>query len=120
MLADGYASQAGSRKIVWQPHLDEVEVELEFENGTFSIACPPEAAMLVSSFDFADADETFNLAMMQAVSGLASKTLVRDAAQFWLRKGVLRVAPGGEDHSFVFARHYDPHEAGITTCARER
>lgn len=88
--------------------MDEVDLEITFTNGTFQFRVPPEAAILLSSFDFpADSQESFNLALLSAVTGLADKNLLKAALLYWLKKRVIEPCPDVPFH-FRFASIYDP------------
>ena len=88
--------------------MDEVEVEVTFSNGTFNFHAPPEAAILLTSFDFpADTQESFNFSLISAVSSISDKNLLKSALLFWLKKRVIVACPDEPFH-FRFAMEFDP------------
>ena len=100
-----------SKTVTWRPHLDEAQIELTFANGTFSFKAPPEAAMLITSFDFpSDAQESFSLSILIAISGISDKAMLKAALTFWLKKRVIIKCPREAFH-FRFASEYDPSKS---------
>ncbi len=82
-------------------------MELTFTNGTFPFRAPPEAATLLTSFDFpADAQESFDFKLLSMTSGITDKSLLKSALLFWLKKRVI-VSCQEEAFHFRFATSYD-------------
>lgn len=103
-----YSKQFNDKKVVWRPHLDAVEIELEFSNGFFTFKCPSEAAILINSFAFPE-DEEFDLNLLTAVSGISDKNLLKGAVKFWLKKRVMTLS-ADNPFNFRFSQFYDPSE----------
>ena len=103
-----YSKKFNDKKVVWRPHLDAVEIELEFLNGSFTFKCPSEAAILINSFAFPE-DEEFDLNLLTAVSGISDKNLLKGAIKFWLKKRVMTFS-ADNPFNFKFSKIYDPSE----------
>jgi anaphase-promoting complex subunit 2 len=99
-----YSMTKAMRKLIWHHSLGWVDLELEFDNGSFPFKCLPTHAILISYFDekckqnlhviyILDLNTSKNSGM--SLKELAthvgmSESMVRQLMSFWVHKGVVQ------------------------------
>ena len=96
-----YSAIYPNRRLQRQTLFDSVDVELDFDNGTFPLTVPPEVAVLLSTMEFGEA---FDLKLAKLASGL-NEELTRAAVEFLLKKRIVKLLL--PERMLVFAETFD-------------
>lgn len=102
LFSEEYAKFKASRRLEWQDHLGQVELELEFAHGeSREFFCTPQQASVIVLFDGGNRLSVEMIrTLLKIPEGPGADAAIRKRLAFWIGQGIVRTVDSANDEEF--------------------